>query len=50
VLPLRTHPEMMMNANSGYVLTGIKVTSTNDPPPGVAQPFRGNKQKRARRR
>lgn len=25
VLPLRTHPTMLMNSNSGFVLTGIKV-------------------------
>eukprot|EP00250_Pteridium_aquilinum_P007214 c16983_g1_i1 orf=322-1815(-) len=27
VLPSRTHPQMQMNANGGYVLTGIKITS-----------------------
>jgi len=27
VLPMRTHPTMQMNGNSGFILTGTKVTS-----------------------
>lgn len=32
VLPLRTHPAMVMNANSGYVLAGIKVAADQPVP------------------
>lgn len=46
VLPLRTHPTMSMNANSGFVLAGIKIR--NEPSTAQPVPGKGPRQKRTR--
>lgn len=38
VLPMRTHPEMMMSSGGGYLLTGIRVVKDEAKAAVAAQP------------
>lgn len=41
VLPARTHPHMMCDGTGGFILSGIKVVSTENPSPAVAAANKG---------